>query len=93
MKIDLYKGPLSAYDLPTVLDISHDEIKKKTKKSSSSHSKAKAYSYISNVGGVIEVHKTWAECEKRVKGTKGARYKKSLSSENEAQIIEEFETI
>ncbi len=89
-EISLYRGPLSGYDLPKILDISHDEMKVKTKKSSSSHSKAKAYSYISSVDGVIEVHKTWAECEKRVKGTKGARYKKSLSAENEAEIIKEF---
>jgi len=90
MKISLYKGALAAYDLPNILDISFDELKAKAKKSSSSKSNAKAYSYVSSVGGVIEVHKTWAECEKRVKGAKGARYKKSVSSENETEIISEF---
>lgn len=90
-ELKLYRGSLSEYDLPTILDISHDEMKAKTKKSSSSHSKAKAFSYISSVQGVIEVHKTWAECEKRVKGTKGARYKKALDADGEAQIIREFE--
>lgn len=89
-KISLYKGPLSAYDLPDILNVSHDETKTATKKSSSSHSKAKAYSYVSSVGGVIEVHHTWADCEKRVKGTKGARYKKSVSVEDEQNIITEF---
>lgn len=91
-EVDLYKGPLSAYDLPDILNISHDEMKKETKKSGSSRSNAKAYSYVSSVGGVIEVHKTWAECEKRVKGVRGARYKKSLSAENEVEIIAEFGT-
>lgn len=91
--VNLYKGPLSAYDLPNILDISHDELKAKAKKSGSSRSNAKAFSYVSWVQGVIEVHKTWAECEKRVKGTKGARYKKSLSSDDEAEIIREYGAI
>ncbi len=92
-KPKLYSGPLAAYDLPNILDVSHDQASLVKKKSSSSKSNAKAYSYISMVGGVIETHKTWAECEKRVKGTKGAKYKKSLSRENEAEIIQEFGTL
>jgi len=90
-KMKLYDGTLQNYDLPNILDISHDAEKNVEKKSSSSHSKAKAFSYISSVDGVIEVHHTWAECEKRVKGAKGARYKKSTSHENEEEILEEFE--
>ena len=93
MKISLYKGPLAEYDLPNILDISLDEAKLKQKSSDSSHSRAKAYSYVSMVQGVIETHHTWPECEKRVKGTKGAKYKKSTSSDGEAQIIAEFEAI
>ncbi|MES2314670.1 MAG: ribonuclease HI [Patescibacteria group bacterium] len=88
--ISLYKGALSQYDLPDILNVSHNEADLKKKKSSSSKSNAKAYSYISMVGGVIETHKTWAECEKRVKGMKGTRYKKSISRENEENIIREF---
>ncbi len=92
-KVDLYHGMLANYDLPNILDVSFDESKMKEKKSSSSHSRAKAYSYISSVGGVIETHHTWFECEKRVKGAKGAKYKKSLDMIDEAQIIREFEAI
>jgi len=90
----LYTGSLGNYDLPNILDVSHNEnslIKKK--KSSSSKSNAKAYSYISMVGGVIETHKTWAECEKRVRGAKGAKYRKSIHRENEAEIIQEFSSL
>jgi ribonuclease HI len=90
MKIDLYDGPLSGYDLPNILDVSHDEMKAVAKKSSSSKSKAPAYSYVSSVGGVIETHRTWPECEKRVKGAKGARYKKAVSKEDETNIIASF---
>ena len=89
-KIILYSGRFSDYSLPNILNISHDELKKSEKSSSSSHSKTKAYSYISSVNGVIEVHHSWPECEKRVKGVKGARYKKSISVVDEAKILEEF---
>jgi ribonuclease HI len=91
--VKLYKGSLAGYDLPDILDVSFDELKAKSKKSDSSRSRAKAYSYISVVGGVIEVHHSWAECEKRVKGVRGARFKKSISAEDEAMILEEFSTI
>jgi len=52
--------------------------------------KGKAYSYVSMVGRVIKTHKTWAECEARVKG-KQASYKKALSLADEKKIIKEFE--
>ena len=87
MKLNLYKGPLGNYDLPNILDISLDEKKLKNKKSSSSHSKMKAYSYVSAVNGKIETHQTWAECEKRVKGVSGAKFKKAISLQNEGEII------
>ena len=92
-KVELYSGPLANYDIPNILDISFDESKMAEKKSDSSRSKAKAYSYVSSVGGVIETHHTWAECEKRVKGTKGAKYRKSLSIGDEARVIKEFEAL
>ncbi len=93
MPIRLYKGPLSDYDLPKILEISHDEEMLSAKKSSSSRSRAQAHSYVSSVGGIIKVHYSWAECEKRVKGVKGARYKKSLDDDDEKRVIQEFETI
>ncbi len=90
MDIKLFNGLLANYDLPNILDISHNESLATSKKSSSSHSKAKAYSYVSSIGGVVEVHHSWAECEKRVKGAKGARYKKALNKGDEERIRSEF---
>ena len=92
-EVKLYGGPLGLYDLPDILNVSMDELKSKAKKSGSSHSRAQAYSYVSVGGGVVEVHHSWPECEKRVKGAKGARYKKSTSREDEAHVIAEFEAI
>ena len=84
--IDLYLGPLENYSVKNILDLKEDANAVATKSSSRSHSNAKAYSYVSMVDDKIETHKTWAECEARVKG-KRAKYKKALSSEGEAQII------
>lgn len=49
----------------------------------------KAYSYLSMVDGKIEMHKTWAECENRVKGKK-ARFKKTFSKLEEENLIKEW---
>lgn len=48
------------------------------------------YSYLCLVDGKLSIDKTWAECEKRVKGVKGAKYKKSLSAADEQKIINEW---
>lgn len=53
-------------------------------------SRAKAHAYISLVGGKIMIHKTWAQCEARVKGMSGAKFKKALSAEDEKNIIAEL---
>lgn len=50
------------------------------------------FSYISMIGGLIEIHKNWADCEARVKGKSGAKYKKAMSPEEESDIILEWTT-
>ena len=87
--IDLYSGPLSSYPIANITDVSHDADKLAVKKSGSSRSSAKAYSYVSLVNGKIETHSNWADCEKRVKGVK-ARFKKALNKEEEQSLVREF---
>lgn len=88
LKPDLYTGPLNGY-LIDVKDIRFDKNLVKAKSDTKARSKLKAYSYVSVVGGVVVKHKTWAECEARVRGL-AARYKKALSAEDEMNIIKEF---
>ena len=88
MAVKLFSGARSEYT-HNIENISHDATKLKQRSASKSRSGAKAYSYISAVGGVVLVHKTWDECKKRVEGKK-ARFKKALSTEDEAKIIQEF---
>ena len=86
--IDLYAGRRAAYGID-VTDLSFDAEKKKARGESRARAKQKAYSYVSAVDGKIEVHKSWAQCEQRVRGKK-ARFKKALSASDEATIIKHF---
>ncbi len=90
----LYSGSLAGYQseiCPEILNLETDSSAvQKKKKSKSSGNGKKAHSYISLVDGKLSVDKTWAECEKRVKGKSSARFKKSISPENEKEIIQEF---
>lgn len=85
----LYSGPLSKYPIKNILDISHDSGTAKKKSSSKAHSRAAAYSYVSKIGDKIETHKSWAECESRVKGQR-AKFKKVTSKEEETALLEEW---
>lgn len=88
-RISLYDGPIYGYSID-IRSVSHDADKSSARSSSKKRSSAKAYSYISKVGGKIAVDKSWQECGKRVKGVSGAKYKKSLSKSDEENIIKEF---
>lgn len=86
---DLYTGPFKTYGL-NIHDTSYDEDKAQERSDARKRQNQKAYSYVSMVDGVVKVHKTWAECEARVKGKKGVRFKKALDAADEKEIIREF---
>lgn len=83
LKIKLYKGPLLKYDV-AVLDIPDDTSVPEPREKAP---KTQAHSYVSVVDGVAQRHKTWAECERRVKGRSGAKFKKAQSAADEAKIL------
>ncbi len=85
---NLFDGAISEYKIP-ILDLNADSLKVEEKKNKSKNS-GKAYSYVSFVNGEIKIHKTWGECEARVKGKSNVRFKKSLSKIDEEKIVEEF---
>lgn len=89
LKPELYKGNFDSYDIDVSVSTKLTAHNKKTKSKSS----AKAYSYVSSVNGVIKTHRTWAECEKRVKGVPGTRFKKSFSAEDEKAIIASWKAL
>lgn len=80
----LFKGVLSDY--PVDIKNLAPAYAGATKQKSAS---AKAYSYLSMVDGEIQTHKTWVECEKRVKGKK-AKFKKTFSKVEEEALIKQW---
>ena len=86
--VELYDGPLESYPRP-ILQLPDDTtLPKRTAGPASGRSgKADAYSYLSVVDGVPMRHLTWAECERRVKGRSGARFKKATSEADETAVL------
>ena len=84
---DLYIGPLDGYAVP-ILPVPDDTtLPKRTPGSPAATARTAAYSYLSVVDGVPMRHVTWAECERRVKGRSGARFKKATSAADESAIL------
>ncbi len=88
-EVKLFTGTTAEYSI-NLSELKADSAKKETKDNKKSRSNLKAYSYVSAVDGKVEIHKTWAECEKRVKGVGGAKFKKSLSKEDEEKLVSEW---
>lgn len=80
-----YFGSLENYRvgiLPLPEKVALPEMKKN---GGASSNKASAF-YLSFVNGVLEQHKTWDQCQSKVKGVSQAKFKK-VSSETEAQEV------
>lgn len=87
---DLYDGPLRDYPR-RVLDLPADTSLPQSSSSGYKGAAPKApYSYLSVVDGVLMRHATWPECERRVKGRSGARFKKAKSADDEAAILRDW---
>lgn len=85
--IALFNNEASQYSIDLV-NIPPPQISKQ--KSSKNRSGKAAYIYLSFVDGVLERHKTWDECNKRVHGVAKAKFKKALSPEEEKEILREW---
>ena len=84
--VKLYRGPLADYGID-VHDVSYNKQRKEKRDEGRSRSSKKAYSYLSVVDGKLEKHKTWDECKKRVQGVSDAKFRKTISQEDEAAIV------
>jgi ribonuclease HI len=83
---DLYDGPLLQYPI-AVYDVPDDTSLPTRRTGSKPASKQPPYSYLSVVNGQPMRHSTWADCERRVKGVAGARFKKAMSAADETDIL------
>lgn len=82
--VDLFQGRLLKYE-HAIYDLPPDEPLPEMK--SYNKEKTAAFSYLSVVGGIVVRHPDWASCERRVKGQSGAKFKKAMSSSDEASIL------
>lgn len=82
---ELFEGDLGDYAVD-ILNISIDEAALEKRAASKARAKLKAYSYLSLVDGKLMRHLTWPECEQRVKGKSGVKFKKTLSRDDEEHV-------
>jgi len=85
--VPLYSGDLAGYGI-AILDVPDDtSVPARPAGSTARKDKTPAFSYLSVVNGTPMRHATWAECERRVKGTSGAKFKKALNPADEVAIL------
>ncbi|MBI2096227.1 MAG: ribonuclease HI [Candidatus Taylorbacteria bacterium] len=80
-KLSLYSGPAESYSI-NILDLGQNDVQVARK----ARRGGQAYAYLSLADGVFVTHGTWAECEKRVKGKKGAKYRRAETAEDVEKI-------
>jgi len=88
----LFQGNLNEYDaflemMGTKKKVESGGTKVGSKKKKNT---AQAYSYVSLVAGKVHADKTWGACEKRVKGKKGAKFKKVFSKQEETELMQDY---
>ena len=92
----LYVGPRDGYfvdlhELPAEDSLPEAKAPSSGKSGNKSGGTSKgAVSYLSYHNGVVQRHATWPECERRVKGQSGAKFKKANSPQEERQILESW---
>jgi len=87
----LYEGSISDYavnilDIPEETDLPQSSVKG----SFGTGKNRKPFSYLSVIDNVAMRHATWPECERRVKGRSGARFKKAMSAAEETEILKSW---
>jgi ribonuclease HI len=84
--ITLFKGDAKIYDVD-LSQVAASEMNAEIKASSKKKSSSGPAVYFSLIGSKPEKHASWADCERRVKGQSGARFKKATSAEEETAIL------
>lgn len=93
LHVALYQGPLVGYPC-AILDLPSDTLVPRRSSATGTprgaSRSAPPYSYLSVVDGQPMRHTTWADCERRVKGRAGARFKKAMTQADEAAILRDW---
>jgi len=84
--VELYSGPLLSYPHGSLAP-SPPAALPEAGKSRAPRAAAGAAAYLSLLDGRLERHATWKECDARVKGRSGARFKKVRSPDEERAAL------
>lgn len=82
----LFRGSRRNYEL-NISEPSQEEL---SSESDRERKNARAYSYLSLIDGQLQKHSDWSDCKARVDGVKGAKFRKSINAEDEAEIIKSW---
>lgn len=85
--VDLYDGPLLGYPYGSLAPSDELNLPESKPKSGGSAAPKGPATYLSYVDGKLERHTAWLECEARVKGRGGAKFKKVHSAEEEGATL------
>jgi ribonuclease HI len=89
----LYQGRLEHYSVPILDAVLNPSIGSITQASQMSAqqknrtSSKKPFSYLSCVNHQPQRHTSWSECERRIQGRSGAKFKKAMSQAEEVEIL------
>lgn len=83
----LYDGPYGQYTADLLLTDADPELLA-AHKAKKKRKPPKGGYYISYLDGVVARHDAWAECEARVKGRSGAKFKKVADEADEASVLQ-----
>ena len=86
---DLFQGPVTLYPHDLESYKGGELPQRSAAKSANKASSAGAY-YISYVNSQLEKHTTWKDCEARVKGRAGAKFKKVNSRAEEEEFLKKW---
>lgn len=84
--VDYYSGSLLQYDVP-IFDLPEET---KVPELKSKAEKKKAVAYLSYLDGEVVRHSTWPQCDARVKGRSGAKFKKLMDLSEEKALLAEW---
>ena len=85
--VELYDGPLPAYPHGSLAPSAAQARPERKKSPGKPAAPSGPATYLSVLDGKLERHATWKECEARVKGRSGARFKKVRSSAEETAAL------
>jgi ribonuclease HI len=85
--VRLFSGPVADYGRDVTLP---DAMPPRIARAGAAAKKTPAHSYLSLVDGVVRRHSTWTDCEQRVKGRSGAKWRKAASASEESSILADW---